>query len=277
MRCRFHPFEPGRVGVCAACLRERLEAVVAERERLGTPSSAERCSSATDTSCSEQLPFSFPRSVSPYVSRRDRESLFFSTPQLNASRTTSKKKRSKYRNPDPALKKEKRFSFLSAIFGGRPEREKPRDDPPRVSSSWLSLILPVRHKKSRLFPAGGGRTACRRRDCGMSPVAREGDGDESGDDAGYFSDSAGVRRTPEAITTAVTTTFPGARRRILQHNPSGFAFCLSPLMRPCPKGRHQESAGRDRAPYSPEIRVSLQGKYLSCNRSRKLSDFGKFP
>ncbi|CAN6486886.1 unnamed protein product [Victoria cruziana] len=273
MRCRFHPFEPGRVGVCAACLRERLEAVVAERERLGTSTSAERCSSATDTSCSEQLPLPFPRSVSPYVSRRDRESLFFSTPQLNPSRTKSKKKHSRNRDPDPASKKEKRFTFLSAIFG-RPERHKPRDDHPRVSSSsWLSSILPVRHKKSRLFPAGGGRTACRRRDCGMSPVAREEDGEASGEEAGYFSDSAGVRRTPEATTM----TIPAGRRRILQHNPSGFAFCLSPLMRPCPKSRHQEPAGRDRSPYSSEIRVSLQGKYLSCNRSRKLSDFGKFP
>ncbi|XP_031484562.1 uncharacterized protein LOC116253728 [Nymphaea colorata] len=291
MRCRFHPCDPGRVGVCASCLRERLEALVAERERRKPVSasslvSAARQSSVTAssvaTSCPD-FPLSFPRSVSPYVSARDRESLFFSTPQLNPS----KKNHHQDVNHSPVPRKEKRFSLFSAIFG----RRKPSETPPAVSSSssppsssWLSSILPIRHKKSRLFPAAaaGSRNSCRRRDCGMSPAApaRGRDDEVPADEAGYVPDARGSRLKPDAsaIATAAAT-----RRTLQQHNPSGFAICLSPLMRPSPNHRHQEQVVWDLPAYAGDFRVSNSDKYVSagpsafCSRSRKLSDLGKFP
>ncbi|CAN6461269.1 unnamed protein product [Victoria cruziana] len=295
MRCRFHPCDSGRVGVCASCLRERLEALVAERERRKPASSsslvsAARQSSVTTssvaTSCPD-FPLSFPRSVSPYVSVRDRESFFFSTPQLNPS----KKNHHQDINHRPVSRKEKRFSLFSAIFGRRKPSVTPAADASSSSapsSSWLSSILPVRQKKSRLFPAAaaagaGGRNSGHRRDCGMSPVARGRDEEVSTDEAGCVpAEARGSRLKPDASAVA---TAAAARRTLQQHqhNPSGFAMCLSPLMRPSPNHRHQEQVVWDLPTYSGDFRVSNSGKCVSagpssfCNRSRNISDVGKFP
>ncbi|XP_068650623.1 uncharacterized protein [Aristolochia californica] len=269
MRCKSHPYEGG-VGVCASCLRERLLALVAAQEREAESPDNRRKSET------HPPPLVFPRSVSPYVSRRSaaREAWhhhprFYSTPQVG---------------PSCRDNKNGRFSLISSIFRSRSHE---KDSDPRVSdasakvssSSWISNLFPGRRKKkSRLFSldeesstTGGCQMKCRTRNRGMSPVSKRRDeGSESPAGSGYSSESStGYRKQ---------ITGPPRRRATPQHtrNVSGFAFCLSPLVRASP------NASRVDAGFSGEIRSANRfhlstAASLGANRSRKLADFGRYP
>ncbi|XP_077242345.1 uncharacterized protein LOC143882826 [Tasmannia lanceolata] len=262
MRCKQHPREEGGVGVCPFCLSERLLALIAFQ--------AKEAQAAEDRRKSDPPPLVFPRSVSPYVSRRStgdtclRPQLFYSTPQIGPTFSREKKTN--------------RFSLFSSLFGSRSE-ESVRDSPDRrvSSSSWFSNLFPSRRKKkSRLFSMDDevpdGRKSDRTRDRGMSPASRKGkkeEGNESPIGSGYSSESSIGRRkqTP-------------ARRRVPSqhaHNVSNMAFCLSPLVRANPNGNKRQDFG-----FSGEIRSANRHHLSSAcslrpNRSRKLSDFGRYP
>ncbi|XP_068635160.1 uncharacterized protein [Aristolochia californica] len=269
MRCKRHPYEGG-VGVCASCLRERLLALVAAQEREAA-SPDDRRKSDTD-----QPPLVFPRSVSPYVSRRSasREAWhhhprFYSTPQVG---------------PSCGVNKTRRFSLISSIFRSRSDE---READPRTSdasskvssSSWISNLLPGRRKKkSRLFSldeessgTGGCRRTCRTRNRGMSPVSKVRDeGSESPGGSGYSSESSSGYRKQTPGPPRRRAAPPQAR------NVSGFAFCLSPLVRASP------NASRVDAGFSGEIRSANRfhlstAASLGANRSRKLADFRRYP
>ena len=98
MRCKKHlPDLTSTIGVCASCLRERLQPLLAAQAQ-----SERSTNSDVDNNNHRRrkpklkpeenpLPLNFPRSVSPYVTHRKsdcerrRERLFYGTPQMNAA------------------------------------------------------------------------------------------------------------------------------------------------------------------------------------------------
>lgn len=297
MRCKRHPCEPGSVGVCASCLRERLLALLAAQAK-------EAESQREIRKPDPPPPLVFPRSVSPYTSRRstndpwhyDHYSLFYSTPQVGPTFGGSRKGKGKG-------KKNGRFSFLKSIFGSSSSRSGEIEADPRASRaqdesqpydsspSWFSAILPRGgKKKSRLFSLEdeisgcGGRRSCAAMDRGMSPSANskgkrdvECELDDSPIGSGYSSESSTGWRKSVSLSAV-----PAPRRRgaLTQQsrNVSGFAFCLSPLVRASPNRHHH----RHETVSSGEIRNANRhhlatAASLCTNRSRKLADFGRYP
>ncbi|KAF8412827.1 hypothetical protein HHK36_000798 [Tetracentron sinense] len=287
MRCTRHPSDlSSSLGVCASCLRERLFALIAAQtchQPLTRPDEDRRKSDAHPPP-----PLLFPRSASPYISRRsDHDSSyqdhnFYYTPQANPTTTTSRKKGHR----------KVKFSLFSNLFRSRSDDP---DSDSRVStsssSSWFSSLLSGRRKKKfrlcSLDEATPSGRPSRTRDLGLGmPPAK--DADEDGDyenhegfptESGYSSESSqGWRKTP---------TRQSGRRRGQAHahhsrNVSGLAFGLSPLVRASPSGqRNQKGGPPPDIGFSGEIRVSnmphLSTAASSCaNRSRKLADFGRY-
>lgn len=267
MRCARHPRPPGSVGVCPSCLRERLLYVI-------------EAQAGEDRRKSDVLPppLIFPRSVSPYTCRRSdashQYSHFYSTPQIGP---TFKKEEL------PRKEKKSRFSLISYLFGFSRSEEIDRD--PRVSAapiagpSWFSAF---RKKKSRLFSLDdeihGGRRSHPARDRGMSPEKEEEEEQERED--GYATGQwYSCESSPGWRKSVSDAAGPAPTRRCSQHarNVSGFAFCLSPLVRASPNRRNRVESG-----FSAELRRANRqhlstAASLCVNRSRKLADFGRYP
>lgn len=295
MRCKKHVSDfSSSVGVCASCLRLRLEAVVEAQSQPKSlisdnpnPNSNHHSQSFSSIHLhhlhqkqqqappSQPPPLIFPRSVSPYISRRKSDQTtttasvtaaaavvadinkkpiiqrFYSTPQVNP--TFEKKKSSG------------KFSLISKLF---------RSKSSVVSSSSNSVVEP------------GELTRCSNR--GMSPQNEWNELEE---------------RERESTTTATTRPSPGRVKaspaRLMANNVASFAFCLSPLVRASPASRYHWGVETG---FSGEIRVPVTGKsnggscnnnhkksggnindkpHLSeaasfcANRSRKLADFGR--
>lgn len=302
MRCKKHLSDVSSgVGVCSSCLRERLFSLIAAQARQQQAQAQVQAQEESRKSDPHPPPLVFPRSVSPYVSRRksdyswphhhnlpDRR--FYSTPQVGPSTTTAT-------SISSSDNKHRKFSLFSNFF--RSKSDKPRLDPcvrkdssevassSSSSPSWFSNLISCRRKKqTKLFShqdsIAGGRRNWRMRDRGMSPAGESEDGEGCGDcegQSGYSSEtSQGWRRTPMAPPQAMAI-----RRGRSGHsrNVSGLAFCLSPLVRASPS-RHwnQKGAPPDMVGLSGEVRVSVK-PHLStaasfcANRSRKLTDYGR--
>lgn len=289
MRCKKHlPDLSSNVGVCATCLRERLIVLVAvEDGRRYDP---------------QPPPLLFPRSVSPYITRRKSDypghshtlsdQRFYSTPQVGPT-GVSIGTASLYK------KKSSKFSLFSNLFRSKSRKVDFVNENPRVSvsnsggshasgspssPSWFSAMLSGRRKKqSRLFTTEENHNqnqpvVSRRpygyRDRGMSPARYSQDGvDEechTGEFSGYSSESSqGWRETPKRATA-----YSSRRNNRLNHsrnNVTGLTFCLSPLVRASPNRR-----------LPPETSLSGDKPHLSnaasycANRSRKLADIGRF-
>lgn len=299
MRCKKHPSEfSSSVGVCASCLRERLFALIAAQEQIQQTqqlhSQLRSSTTVEDRRKSEPHPppLIFPRSVSPYISRRKSDytswnhnhqysfadQRFYSTPQVGPVPAAAVIAANSYK------KKHGRFSLLSNLFRSRSEkfesdlggsRDSSTNSP--SSSSWFPSILPGR-RKNKPSVVSGDRRPCHMGDRGMSPERTSCDGEECDKSSGYSSDSSERwRRTP---ATAPTTM---VRRGRSNHgrNVSGLAFCLSPLVRASPnrhwnqKGLPQEIglSGENRVPAKPHLSTAAS---FCGNRSRKLADFGRF-
>ncbi|EEE57606.1 hypothetical protein OsJ_07987 [Oryza sativa Japonica Group] len=217
MRCKKHPYQAGG-GVCATCLNDRLLALAAAQNGASSsppPPAAPPAAAAP----------AFPRSVSPYVSRRKSDSsgggalkhhpslLFFRTPQVGPAYGSS---------------------------GGLEEGDIGRSC--RVVSN---------------------RGLSPERDC-------DGSDEESSSptDPPWQPSPSPMRRTP-------------CRRRQTSTMPSGFAVCLSPLVRPSPGRRHRHAHPPDPGTFSCELRpsplhnLSSAASITRC-RSRKLADGGRF-
>ncbi|XP_026659441.2 uncharacterized protein LOC103704722 [Phoenix dactylifera] len=277
MRCKRHPSE-NAVGVCGPCLRERLLALLADQ-----------ADDAPDHRRKPEPPppppgLQFPRSVSPYVSRRRSadptpcrlSGVVFSTPRVGPSSSTAAAGGFWRRGSGKS-------SLLSSLFGlSRSEKAEPGpgiSETPR-SSSWLSVLVHGHRKKknSRLF---SGEEAAERRSCpamdrGMSPDT---DCSPSGNECAAESPGRCWRSTPSTMR----------RPAACQHHHrsgglAGFAVCLSPLVRVSHgHWRSQEAAevgfsGELRSTLKPHHRCHLSGgaAAIGPSRSRKLVDFGKF-
>ncbi|CAN6311833.1 unnamed protein product [Urochloa humidicola] len=288
-RCKLHPYA-NAVGVCAPCLRDRLLALAAERAQAADASSDGASSCASPPSL--PLPSrrrnhhhrnhhglagegAFPRSVSPYAAHRRSDAgaygtssssqyqhqpnlLFFRTPQVGPAAAAA---------DEPAEGKKKaaqKRSFLSAIFGGggrrhhgREEAGRKEKEPPRRSTSWLSAIIrrkrrPVDLSAAASFPA---------------PPAQVDDEPES----------------PGGSSNSWWFPSPSPAR---QHHHrrggdgiSGFAVCLSPLVRPSSAGGRRRCQPPDPSSIGDNHRrhVSAGGAAsFGRNTSRKLADMGRF-
>ncbi|XP_027930225.1 uncharacterized protein LOC114186356 [Vigna unguiculata] len=314
MRCKKHTLDlSSTVGVCASCLRERLIALVAAQAQAQAhhhhQAQLTRVISRASDDCSRTSdpnpppPLIFPRSVSPYVSRRKsdyaaawqgcddrhdrRERLFYSTPQLGPTFCAGD---AAYHGDSRSFKKRlNKFRIFARLFRSR--SDKFQSDPSceqssYASPSWFSSLFPARRRnKDRTGAPEEYSSAARRRfrpsDRGMSPVRTEDFGDEcdqSPSGSGYISEaSPWWRRTP--------TVAPSARRSRFGHaksaSGSGMALCLSPLVRASPNRRWNHKGLPPEMAAAAEVRAAAAKPHLSAaasfcaNRSRKLADFGR--
>uniref|UniRef100_A0A0D9VJP0 Uncharacterized protein n=1 Tax=Leersia perrieri TaxID=77586 RepID=A0A0D9VJP0_9ORYZ len=287
MRCKKHPYQAGG-GVCATCLGDRLLALAAAQNGGGGASSPPPRDDPPAAA-----PPAFPRSVSPYVSRRKSDSLgggggglkhhpsllFFRTPQVGPAYGGSS---GALEEGDIGYEKQRRagkFSVLATLFGHHRSEEKDKESRNR---SWLAVFMPRRRKKQQApAPAAAAAASCPplRRSCrvvsnrGLSPERNcDGSDEESSSPAAdppWQPSPSPMRRTP-------------CRRRQPSTMPSGFAVCLSPLVRPSPGRRHRSSVQPpDLGSFSCELRpsplhhLSSAASITRC-RSRKLVDGGRF-
>lgn len=314
MRCRKHHPEDlsSTVGVCASCLRERLIALIAAQEKAHLARVSSRASDdhPRKSDPNPPPPLVFPRSVSPYVSRRksdyaswqscDRHNnLFYSTPQLGPTFGTGNSEANSGfpgRTSSSLKKKTGRFWIFSSLFRSRSDKLEAN---PRISSqescepsssaspSWFSMIFPPRRKNmDRMNSLEGstatGRSRYRPTDRGMSPVTNEScvvdcDGCDRSPSAGNYS----TETSPRWRKTPSTAPYATRRSRHVR-NVSGMAFCLSPLVRASPnphwnpKGLPPEvvAAGEMRGTTAAKPHLSTASSFCA-NRSRKLADFGR--
>ncbi|KAM0847007.1 hypothetical protein ACQ4PT_055305 [Festuca glaucescens] len=277
MKCKLHPYA-NAVGVCAPCLRDRLLVLAAERDRAGAACSSQGSSPTRGRSASPFAPQHRRSDACAYASSRHGhghrpELLFFSTPQVGPSTRAADDE------PGGADRKKsahRRRSFLAALFGAGRRRgrgqevvvdeegsRKEHDDPPRRSTSWLSAIV----RRKRRAPL----------DASASSLPRPLD-EEPGSPVGSTSSSWWFPS-------------PSPARHHQQHRRgrpggsaasgdgiSGFAVCLSPLVRPSSGGRRRCQPSDASSQGKSHRRHMSAGGATSFGRntSRKLADMGRF-
>ncbi|KAL3615474.1 hypothetical protein CASFOL_041135 [Castilleja foliolosa] len=294
MRCKKHPADvSSSVGVCASCLRQRLFAIIAAQTQQDCRKS--------DTEFPPRPILSFPRSVSPYISRRKSDTAaatwrsqvhhqqFFSTPQVGPSGLITIEID---RDRKGKGKGRKFSSMFFGLFRSKSDKSNsglgPNPDPVKpcsVSSpSWFStnFIAGRRKKKHCTFSIDEIKSGTQQRrigqdrERGMSPARHSDDGGSSG----YSSESSHVwKQTPQRTPASVRRC--GGKAAGQSKNVTGLNFCLSPLVRASP-GRHWNQKGQlSETVVAGEFRVPAK-PYLSAaasfckNRSRKLADYGRY-
>ncbi|KAB2068905.1 hypothetical protein E1A91_A08G065600v1 [Gossypium mustelinum] len=306
MRCKKHLADlSSGVGVCATCLRERLlELIAAQAQAQAQAQQAQLARFAIEDGLKhDPPPLIFPRSVSPYVSRRKSDDnsatwihnqRFYSTPQVGPTYSTTS---TSYFEATRSFKKKNRFSLFSNLLRSRSEKfnSDPRvhfhrdscDEPSTSSASpsWFAAIFPVRRKKQQSSKTSrvdqfdqfgpGDRRSCRIIDRGMSPAIEV----DSGDECDQPPSGASPEASPRWKMTPTAARRPRGGTR---NNISGLAFCLSPLMRPSPNTHWNQKGGLPPdMSFSGEARPSTKKPHLAsaagfhANRSRKLADFGR--
>lgn len=285
MRCKKHPYQVGGGGVCATCLRDRLIAL--EAAQNGDASSSPPPPAAAPA---------FPRSVSPYVSRRKSDTsggggalrhhpslLFFRTPQVGPAYGGGALEEGDI-GYEYKRRRAGKFSVLATLFGHhhghRSEETRQEGAKERKKHSWFAAIMPRRRKK-QAAPASitSPRSAPPRRSCrvvsnrGLSP---ERDSHGSGDESSSPAADPPWRPSPSPMRRT------RCRRRQTNSMPSGFAVCLSPLVRPIPGRRPVQPpdpgafSSELRPPPPPPLHSSLSSASVTRCRSRKLADGGRF-
>lgn len=291
MRCKKHPADQScSVGVCASCLRERLVAIIAAQAQ------AQALKQALQDCRKSDAHLSFPRSVSPYISRRKsdtsaatcrthaRHNLFYSTPQVGPNASIAVEINS--------TKKSRFSSLFWGIFRSKPKKKDadPVSDPAvsihscSASPAWFpNIISGQRKKKVSTFSIDESviRTS-RNRGRGMSPERGADHDDEHchGGSSGHSSDSQGWRQTPRR--TPASTRRGGGRAAAHSKSLSGLTFCLSPLVRPSPNRHWNQKAAPPEAVVAGDPRATPKPQLSTAasfckNRSRKLVDLGRYP
>ncbi|CAA0842477.1 Unknown protein [Striga hermonthica] len=302
MRCKKHPADAtSAVGVCASCLRERLFAIIVAQAQAQTLKQAQAQRDPRRPDADPPLPF--PRSVSPYISRRKSDTAaacqphgrryhrFYSTPLVGPAGPIAS-----------GFEKERksRRGVFSSLFSGlfRSKSDKtgsnpgPIHDPgPPIETSWSApspswfptdFLTGRRKKNARTFSIDefrGGSRPGRTCDRGMSPAGRSGDEDRCESSGCSPESPQGWRQTPQR-TPAQARRGGGKAAAHGKGVSSGLKFCLSPLVRPSPsrpwsqKGLPPEmsSAGESRVSVKPYLSTAMS---FCKNRSRKLADFGR--
>ncbi|KZV43518.1 hypothetical protein F511_19062 [Dorcoceras hygrometricum] len=287
MKCKKHQIDPsGGVGVCASCLRERLVAIIAAQIQAQREAIFQQDQEDCRKSDVQLTPLVFHRSVSPYVSHRKSDSAatwtiqghhrrFYSTPQVGSNGCIA-----------VAVDREKksnkgRFSsVLLGIFRSKSGKAVLDTGPVSVDScaaaaspSWFSVIVPGRRKKQvqtfsvEEYSIEARRKSSRISDRGMSPTNVEDEEHCRDGSSGYSSES---KKTP------ISTRRCKGRTPAQSRNASGFAFCLSPLVRPSPNWKWSQTVAPPDMKPAGEMKPHLSSAPSFCkNRSRKLADFGK--
>ncbi|KAG6593724.1 hypothetical protein SDJN03_13200, partial [Cucurbita argyrosperma subsp. sororia] len=309
MRCKKHLSDAtSAVGVCSTCLRERLlslmeaqaraDARQRQLSRLRAFSLAEDVPRKSDTLLPPPLPppLVFPRSVSPYVSRRKVEDSswsfasplddrhrrfhhrFYSTPQVGPTYYGGGISTSTFVTTGSVSRKQRsRFSFWSSLFRSRSEKldTVPRDSScepaSSSSSSWISSIFSGRKRKKQSKFCTIEEAVDQRKkppqsrffSRGMSPAAgaseADGDYDDRRDGSQLASgySSESSKWKPSPIASHGSTARRG--RQGLSRNVSSLAFCLSPLVRASPNHLHWNQKGLPpELAYSGEVRVQTK-------------------
>ncbi|KAG6437839.1 hypothetical protein SASPL_102769 [Salvia splendens] len=254
MRCKKHPADQScSVGVCASCLRERLVAVIAAQTQAHALKHALQDCRKSDSQLPQ--PPLFPRSVSPYISRRKSENA--------PAAATSKPERKPDFGLDPVADPTVSVNSSSA------------------SPAWFPNIIRGRRKKkvsTFLIDESAFRTG-NNRGRGMSPARNADQFDEhcDGVTSGYSSDSKGWRQTPRRTQTSARRG--GGRAASHGRSLSSLTFCLSPLVRPSPNRHWNQKAAPPEAGdprTTPKAHLSTAVSFCK-NRSRKLADIGRYP
>ncbi|KAF7825959.1 uncharacterized protein G2W53_017123 [Senna tora] len=278
MKCKKHyVLDPSsNFGVCASCLRERLLTLIAEQEKAHQARVASRASEdhhhprkSDPNPPPPPPPLVFPRSVSPYVSRRKSDyannvydqrhnSLFYSTPQVGPTFAAgggdngNTAANSAFGGRTRAAKKKlANLWIFSGLFRSRSDKfeanhrvssqESCEPSSSSASPSWFSMIFPSRQKNLERMRSlenstnRGRRRRHRQTDRGMSPVRAENlsvdcDGcDRSSPSASGYSTETSPKWRKTPSVAPCTT-----RRSRQGRNVTGMAFCLSPLVRASP-------------------------------------------
>ncbi|KAL0714759.1 hypothetical protein Bca4012_021738 [Brassica carinata] len=261
MRCKRHTvnLSSSTAGVCASCLRERLLSLAA------SAAVAEDDNHHHQSRKSNNL--IFPRSVSPYVTRRKSDAVnrrFIATPQVETGFSC------KDFESNRSSTKPKASRRISNLFRASRSDDFDSDTKSRVSCSssssssrsWISSLLSRKQSATTttavcyIEDVVSGRRPQRVFCRGMSP-AREDENEPP---------SSESRRTPAMKT-------PG-RRRIAAG--IGMGFCLSPLVRASPncpfKRKINGSVSEVTATEKPHI---AEAASFCANRSKKLVDIGR--
>ncbi|KAL5214479.1 hypothetical protein ABZP36_003631 [Zizania latifolia] len=283
MKCKRHPYEGG-VGVCAPCLRDRLlRLAAAQNEASSLPP-------PLPLPLPEPVPV-FPRSVSPYVCRRKSDAsgawrrppgfLFFRTPQVGPAYGGG----AGFEEGDIEFeirRRSSKFSVFASLFGSHRHHGSEDKDggKERKQRSWLAGIMPriLRKKATSSAPASApspprrsSHVMCNR---GLSPVSYANEGGEESSspaESPWRPSLSPMRKTP-------CRRRPGGAGASV----SGFAVCISPLVRPSPARHHRGGGQPPEVPaFSGELRPSplhrlSSGTSLHHCRSWKLADGGRF-
>ncbi|KAL8253980.1 hypothetical protein R6Q59_032201 [Mikania micrantha] len=313
MRCKLHFTDLSSiVGVCASCLRERLLSVVAAQMKA----QAQNQTIGERNRNSETHPV-FPRSVSPYTSRRKTDNSvsitnnkrnsdwnrrhiipdrrLFSTPQVahtTGSYNSCRKKkhrfiplyllsklfRSRKRNEDS----DRRHSISVSDYPGARGGD---DSATSVMSSpfWFSNKRPVggcQKKQPTCFSEtsiASSAGVIRKQYCPDRGMSPVSLSDCS-DAEDEFCDGSGGNVTYGSRKQ--TPAHHSVRRGGHGKNVSGLTFCLTPLVRASPRRRWNQNgvAPVDGGEIRSPVKPYLSNTKAFCaNRSRKLADFGRFP
>ncbi|GAU36296.1 hypothetical protein TSUD_353400 [Trifolium subterraneum] len=272
MRCKKHLPDPtSTVGVCASCLRERLQPIL-EAQAQAQPSRI----SVSENDLSPSQP-NFSRSESPFVAHRKsddrrREVLFQTAPKIDRGFEFSGGTATAPVTA-PSKRRIRRFWILSNFF--RPRSTKSENssaesyDPSSSVSppSWLSTDVPVRRKNNNRV---SDQKRCRQFDRGASPVDNNNFEENYGLDSGSESSP---RQRNKATAGAVT-----ARRSKLCYagkSLTSMALCLSPLVRASPNRQWNSHKGMaNELGVGGVHHISTAASYCA-NRSRKLVDLGR--
>lgn len=263
MRCKKHlPDLTSNVGVCASCLRERLQSILEVQAQAQVQDQAQppRLSFSENEKNLPPLKADFPCSASPYVARR-KEILFQTTPEVelkssavNDGGNGSEKRRLK------------RFWILSNLF--RRTNSDPRESCELSSSVSASppsaTTVPARRKNNNRV---SDQRRCRQSDRGASPV----DNFETPDRSEFVHSPESSPRSWNK-TTVMTT----ARRSKLGYagkSLASMAFCLSPLVRASPNRNWNKGLGQELN--AGGVHHISSAASFCASRSRKLVDLGR--
>ena len=263
MRCKKHlPDLTSTVGVCASCLRERLQLIL-EAQAQAQAQSQEQAQPPRLSSSEENLPSlqaDFPCSVSPYVAHR-KEILFQATPEVelkssavNDGENGSEKRRLK------------RFWILSNLFRTRTnsDRESCELSSSVSASPPSATTVPVRRKNNNRV---GDHRRCRQSDRGASPV----DNFETLDKSEFVTSSESSPRRRNKTTAMATDR--RSRLGYAGKSLAGMALCLSPLVRASPNRNWNKGLGQELN--AGGVHHISSAASFCASRSRKLVDLGR--